>query len=161
MNAETAHLGLAFAKDKVYAVGGKKYHRSLRNAAVFDTASMTWRPVGALTAARGCHGIAVMDSVVYVAGGFDERGYVLASMERYDLAENRWRPAAAMSQGRAKFGMATLKESIYAVGGSSGGVLSSALMEKYYPALDKWSPVQATLRQPRADFGLAALDGCL
>ena len=67
----------------------------------FDAADGAWHEVAALGAARTTAAAAVLDGLVYVAGGRCDDDTPLATVERFSAARGAWEAVAPMAVARA------------------------------------------------------------
>ncbi|CAH8872425.1 unnamed protein product [Trichobilharzia szidati] len=106
---------------------------------------------------RRCRaGVAVVDGLIYVIGGFNGTLRV-RSVEVFDRIRNTWHSGPNMEFRRATLGVAVLNGLIYAVGGFDGIVgLNSA------EVLDVWSGSWRSIPSmacQRSSVGVGAVDG--
>lgn len=136
----------ALLDGSLYVIGGYRLAKNpcLRRVDRRDLAESAdgatgWQPVEQMLTARHECSAAVMDGLLYVVGGHDNRLERLASAERYDPRADAWRPIAPMWVTRSVAGCAVLDGRLYVVGGfgSQGKRLRSA--EVYDPATNVWS----------------------
>lgn len=81
---------------------------------------------------------AVVDSKVYLIGGYKPGAGTVSSVQMYDPATNTWTLRASMISARYGTGAAALNNKIYVFGGTGGGgVLNTT--EVYDPATDTWA----------------------
>lgn len=102
-------------------------------------------------------GVAAIDNVIYVVGGFDGEGRV----EAYDVEENTWRRVADLPAARNHVGVAALGGRIYCVGGFAGTSFQPTTeVYRYNPAVDRWDEV-APLPTARGALAVAVVGGRL
>ena len=140
------HRAVRLANGKVLVVGGTATEpsddRALASAELYDPASGTWKPTGALSLGRENPEIALLrDGRVLIAGGATGKfGHYtsVANAEVYDPKTQRWSPTGPMTQGRSQFTLTMLPDGhVLAAGGVSASALSSS--EIYDPASGTWS----------------------
>ena len=121
--------------------------------------------------ARSRLGVAALGDRIYAVGG--QRSFydglidqLLGVVEAYDPVANTWTTRARVS-ARTALGVAALDGRLYAVGGYTKlparynpGYRVADAVDVYDPAADRWD-ARAPLPTPRADLGVAALDGRL
>lgn len=106
---------------------------------------------------RSEHSASVLNGSIYVIGGRDVYGSIIASVERFDVDAQKWIRVAAMHTGRTLSGSAVLDGNIYTIGGSSNrNVLET--VECYNPGVNKWIRM-APLIVPRRHPHVVAVDG--
>lgn len=83
----------------------------------------SWEPMAPMSTDRcGPAAVVAANGRIYVAGGRDDAGNALATVESYDPATNSWRPEPAMSIGRQSLALVRVGDWLYAIGGHSGSV---------------------------------------
>jgi N-acetylneuraminic acid mutarotase len=123
----------------------------------FDTGDQTWRQVADLPADLNHPGVAALDGLLYVAGGFDRSYLAQEALFAYDPAADAWTERAPLPEGRGALGLVALDGLLYAVGGTReelGGPVTDAI-DAYDPAADAWDTV-AVLPTPREHLAVAA-----
>ena len=94
--------------------------KNLRSVERYDPAVFAggtwggWESVADMRVGRSGHAVAVLEGVLYVAGG-----YTTNSVESYDPARDRWNDVAGMNEIRANFAMGVLGHHMYAIAGWS------------------------------------------
>ena len=73
----------------------------------------------------------MINGKLYVVGGTNAAGVVLAATLVYDPATNQWSTKAAMPTARTRLGAAVINNQLYAVGGWATNDL--AKVERYTP----------------------------
>ena len=89
---------------------------------------------------RRAHAVAVLDGMLYVAGGRTD-AEASNSLHRYDPAANAWEEVASMRFARFACSAAVLNGKLYVAGGveEDDAVLSS--VECYDPSTNSWEEV--------------------
>lgn len=98
---------------------------------------------------RSVAGVAVLDGLLYIIGGFDGNNY-LQDADVYDPETNSWTSVSPLNDKRSATSVAVMKGRIFAVGGFNGQFLSS--VEVYDPTINQWSYV-CGMSIPRVHFG--------
>lgn len=98
---------------------------------------------------RSVAGIATLDGLLYVIGGFDGNN-CLSDVDVYDPQTNSWTSACPLNDQRSAASVAVMKGRIYAIGGFNGQFLST--VEVYDPNINQWSYVH-NMSVPRVHFG--------
>ncbi len=77
-------------------------------------------PFGSLLTARCCFGIASLNDMIYVVGGYN-RGDCLNTIEQFNPYENQWKLLPySMTSRRGRVSSTIVNNKIYAFGGSDG-----------------------------------------
>ena len=113
----------------------------------------TWATKAPILSPRWQAEPAVLDGVLYVAGGWKECT-PFADLESYDPGTDTWTQRAPMLTARGGHGVGVLDGRLYAVGGSTdcGHYISS--VEAYEPANNTWS-IKASLPKARSGHVVA------
>ncbi|MEL6178218.1 MAG: kelch repeat-containing protein, partial [Myxococcota bacterium] len=126
-----------------------------------DPMSGTWGTAAPMTVARQETSVVAMGGEVWVLGGFDDRGQVVATLEAYNPATNTWRSAADIPTPMHHSNAAAVDGKLVVVGFLVGfGFLPDGRTYMYDPATDTWSE-----RAPMPDgterggSGVAVVDG--
>jgi N-acetylneuraminic acid mutarotase len=94
--------------------------------------------VGQLPTPRAFAGAAVLDGVLYLAGGDDGRG-PLDAVLTYDPAQRVWTPRKPLAVPRSGPVVAALDGRLYVVAGTGADGEAVSEVEVYDPALDAWT----------------------
>ncbi|KAG0442862.1 hypothetical protein HPB47_015542 [Ixodes persulcatus] len=148
------------ARKSVYLIGGCHRHIGMRFGEGYSLASADkldlfrdqWSSLAPMAHMRSGPGTAVLNNLVYVAGG-ESDCLILDSGEVLDPVTNQWAAIAPMVQPRCMLGMCALDGFLYAVGGWVGAELGDTV-EKYDPVADCW-PKAALRPVPIANFRVA------
>lgn len=110
---------------KLYLIGGTMSldDPCTNTVAVFDFAAGTWGSAASMSTDRcGAAATVAANGRIYVAGGRDDPGQALATVESYDPATSSWRAEPSMSMGRQALALVRVADWLYAIGGHSGSV---------------------------------------
>jgi N-acetylneuraminic acid mutarotase len=122
-----------------------------------------WHRVAPMPTARGDFASAVVDGLVYVAGGYDNSDETSA-VERYDVALNRWTTIRPLPQPRGGDSGASLGGLFYVAGGyvtpAAGPDQLTASVLAYDPRRDAWTSV-APMHTARERLRLVQAGGFL
>jgi hypothetical protein len=136
----------------VLVAGGfnpKDYRAYLDSAELYNPATNTWRPTGAMTTRRTSFALTLLaDGRVLVAGGYQAHPsgsglLYLSSAEIYDPATERWTAVASMSTTRSSNTMSLLPDGrALIVGGKFRSERPDMLdtTEIYDPVANTWTP---------------------
>jgi serine/threonine protein kinase len=119
----------------------------------------TWVTKAPISSPRWQAEPAVLNGVLYVAGGWKECT-PFANLESYDPATNTWTQRASMHTARGGHGVGVLDGQLYAVGGSTDCGHYIASVEAYEPTSNTWS-IKASLPRPRSGHVVAVANGKL
>jgi len=119
----------------------------------------TWTTVAPMPTPRNTPAAAVIDGVLYAAGG-DDNGDVSRALEAYDPATNRWTSRAPMPTARGELAGAAVGQTLYAVSGACAQGFSciTGAVEAYDSTTDTWS-IRAALPTPRRLLFVGAING--
>lgn len=106
-----------------------------------DTPSGTWTSHPPLAAgARQETGVAALDGKIYVIGGFDAAGVVVATVEAYDPTARKWTSVAPFPRVIHHANTAAVGGKIYVVGGLADAAFRAiGDVYAYDPASNTWS----------------------
>jgi N-acetylneuraminic acid mutarotase len=109
---------------------------------------------------RGLSAAALLNDVVYIAGGESRSGEGGSKLlEAYDTVDNEIVRRKDMLVARERFAMVPVDGKLYAIGGVNlEGELNS--VHEYDPKTDHWK-VMAPMGEPRSDFSAAVVDGII
>lgn len=100
----------------------------------------------------------MVDGKIYVAGGRNQRGFTLNTLEVYNLKTAKWRVLEPMPTGRSGHAVAAVGGCLYVFGGevnrqSGAGIF--AQLEVYSAASGRWSRLP-DMPIPRHRMGAAS-----
>ncbi|RWS15867.1 actin-binding protein IPP-like protein [Dinothrombium tinctorium] len=151
-------------RKKVYVIGGvnkarnRNELRTLVTVEKLDTFKKQWKSLPPMKIARSCHGTAVLNNMIYVAGG--ERDSIINdSVEVFDLIDEKWQSAKNMLKPRTCFGMCALDNYIYALGGWIGNDADSSI-ERYDARRDIWEDC-GSMKLQQFGMGVVAHKGLI
>lgn len=147
---QRTEVAAAAIEGKIYVVGGFN-KPSLQNALkfaisndveVYDTASDSWSNTTPLPEGRHHAGIASLNGLLYVVGGFAQSfmsiWHAVPTVYQYNPATKEWRELAPMPTARGALGVAIYQNRLYAIGGYDGKHNSGAV-EIFDPKTNTWS----------------------
>jgi hypothetical protein len=136
---------VATVDGKVYSVGGLIGGANGGNtpkAYVYDPGAQAWSPIANMSTARDAPQTAAFDGKLYVFGGWDSSGALVATTEIYDPATDTWTTGASNPKPYAGAGVSVLGGKIYLVGGCAG-TCGTTDVQVYDPSSDSWSSAHA------------------
>lgn len=149
-------------RDIIFAFGGWSNGAASALMETYDSRVNKWFPVHTRTTPRAYHGIANLNGVIYVIGGFDGVNY-FNTVQAYDPVRRSWKVKANMHQARCYVSTVVLAHSgktfIYACGGYDG-IHRTNTCERYDPDENQWYPI-SPMNHQRSDASAAVLNGKL
>jgi serine/threonine protein kinase/N-acetylneuraminic acid mutarotase len=144
----------------------KFLRRTRADAAATDAAATKasntagkWTTKASISSARSRAVPAVLNGVLYVAGGWNVCT-PFANLESYDPVNDKWAQRAPMLTARGGHGVGALNGLLYAVGGWVGCGVETAAVEAYDPVTNTWSS-KAGLPSKRGGHAVAVANGKL
>ena len=159
------HGAVQLFNGRVLVAGGGAEEYSgavLASAEVYNPATNSWAPTGALQTARRGHTMTLLKTgAVLITGGTDANGTPLSSAEIYNPDSGGWSTVPSMSTGRALHS-ATLLEGgkVLVVGGTIQAWTQGSSTELFDPATSSWT-TQGSLSSPRQEHTATRLIGDL
>ena len=151
---------LAVLDGTLYAAGGWNTCTPYANLESYDPASDQWGARTPMRTARGGHGLAALNGLLYVVGGrLDCDYHMTASVEAYDPKTDQWSQRAPLPTARGGQVVAALNGKLYAIGGEAG-TQRLALNTEYDPATDTWTD-RAPLPSPRIGAAVVVVDNLI
>ena len=147
---QRTEVAAAAIAGKIYVVGGFN-KPNLQNALkfaisneveVYDTASDSWSNTTPLPEGRHHAGIASLNGLLYVVGGFTKSFMsiwdAVSTVYQYNPVTQEWRELASMPTARGALGVTVYQNRLYAIGGYDGKHNSGAV-EVFDPQTNTWS----------------------
>ena len=156
---QRTEVAAAAIEGKIYVVGGfnkPNLNNALKFAisnevTVYDTAADSWSFTTPLPEGRHHAGIASLNGLLYVVGGFTKSflsvWHAVATVYQYNPVTQEWRELAPMPTARGALGVAVYQNRLYAIGGYDGKHNSGAV-EIFDPQTNTWSS-GASMSTPR------------
>lgn len=129
---------------------------------VYDINTDTWSKAAPLPAPRNSAAVAIIDGLIYIAGGRTMRGGNTADLQRYDPRHDRWETLAPMPYAGGGINGAAAGGYFYVFGGEklgvpgAEGVLPHAV--RYHPASNQWQTLP-DMPNPRHGHAVVAIGG--
>ena len=139
-----SHQGVACVDGKIYTFGGfPPGGAAVASTYEYDIASNSWTQKADMPAPRGGMGVAVLNGVIYAAGGLPQDTATpgaLSDMASYDPATDTWQTLAPMPTARDHLIMEASNGILYAIGGRNYAHESAVTAnEGYNPTTNTWS----------------------
>ncbi|MGH2532712.1 MAG: Kelch repeat-containing protein [Thermomicrobiales bacterium] len=157
---ERSELAAAVIEEQIYVVGGFGGGERVDR---YDVATATWERVADLPVGVHHPGVAALDGILYVGGGYTGSGHgAVDHVWAYDRDMDAWEERAPLPVANGALGLAAVEGTLYAVGGATerlGGPVHGGV-EAYDPAADTWQP-RAAMPTPREHLAVVAGDGVI
>jgi len=146
-------------RDLIFTFGGWSSSSAVRIIETYDCRVNKWYEVnGPDTLARAYHGMAYLDGLIYVIGGFDGNKH-FSTVDAFDPISQTWTQKGNMTQARCYVSIGVLNGKIYACG-RFDGLTRTDSVECYEPATNQWTRV-SSMNYHRSDASAAVLYGRL
>ena len=147
----------AVVHGKIYVIGGSVHDKKLgRDVAtslveVYDPATDRWEKRADMPTERGATHAVVIDSKIYVIGGYNwQQGPLtdkfVASIEEYNPKTDQWRELPDMPMFKFMFASVVVNNEIYTIGGANtpGGnrLVRISDVDVYNPTTNTWREVE-------------------
>jgi hypothetical protein len=142
------------AKDgqEVVLAAGGVIDGVLTSACFYDSTTGC-NDVAPLLTARYSTAAATLNGKVVVAGGYDERGTVLDSVEQFDAETNSWTRLPSLLQSRRGHALVAVGSSLLALGGNKAAFEALSSVERYEADSGQWqqlTPLKFSRSYPAA-----------
>ena len=107
----------------------------------FDCAEAEWTEGTPMPSRTSSHQVYVQHGFIYVVGGRDFDGNIIADVFRFDLHTNQWSQVAPLGDPRVVGGMFVIDGVMYAANGCDVEEDCTSRIEGYNPMLDVWQDV--------------------
>lgn len=151
-----SEFAAAVIGDWIYVAGGFGGSSHLD---CFHPATNTWAIGPDLPAGVHHPGVASLDGVLYVAGGYTDEHLETDALWAYDPQSGAWDARASMPTARGALGLSAFGGKLYAIGGATGhlGGPVTGVVEIYDPEIDAWAS-GTDMPTPREHLAAAADD---
>ncbi|GAB6024625.1 hypothetical protein CHUAL_014257 [Chamberlinius hualienensis] len=143
-----AHRGL------IYLIGGKVQLKPSATVHAWDLKTRKTFLVKDMNVARCGIGVAELDGLIYVVGGYNKSGW-LRDVESYNPISDTWEMLSPLHEGKEGVGAVVVHNKLYAIGG-----VPVPTTEMYDPITDQWTKL-SRMRYARVYHGISALEGLL
>ena len=122
----------------------------------------SWQILEPLASPRQEVGVAALEGMIYVIGGFDTRGQSVNTVERYDPETDQWESVDDLPSPDPlnHAGVAVVDGRLFVVGGLRQRFSAVDTLFRYDPATEQWSEA-APLPAARGAMGVAVLGGLI
>lgn len=154
------HASLVAANGKLYFVAAQNggAFTPVGDTFEYDPITDAWQGRKPSPIPRGAAGAAVINGLIYVAGGVTDTG-ITGSLAVYDPAANEWDiDRTPMPLAREHVAACALAGRLHIVGGRIGGLNNQDAHDVYTPETDLWSTADS-LPTPRSGIAAAVLAG--
>ena len=130
---------------------------------VYDPASTTWDTAAPLSQPLHHAATAVIDSVLYVIGGYTNPGVpwiTTDAVSAYTAVSDSWTPRAPIPTPRGEHTAVVFENKIYVIGGHDQVGSDVGIVEIYDPLLDSWSE-GAPMPTVRHHYATAVVDSLI
>jgi N-acetylneuraminic acid mutarotase len=159
LSAPRFSFGAGTVNGIVYAIGGN--NPSLPSPVeAYNPADNTWSTVSQLPISSEGPAVAVLNGIIYVAGGHVSGGVASGVLQGYNPVTNTWLSGlASMPTARSHVALVAAGGTLYAIGGEtgSGSGTPTAVVEQYDPVGNAWI-VRAPMTTARANLVAGALN---
>jgi DNA-binding CsgD family transcriptional regulator len=159
MPTRRAHLALAVAAGRIFAIGGRTPQGVTSAVEVYDPPSDAWTPGSAKPTPVAYISAAAVGTNVYVPGGCDAGGTPRQVVEVYDVLSDSWHQVSPLPEPRCAYALGLLDERLYLFGGWDGEQYV-ATVYVYDPQADTWT-ASVPMDTKRGFAATAALEGRL
>jgi len=123
-----------------YAIGGVNADNAFTPAVeVYNAAKDSWTTAAPMPTARPNMAAAVIDGIIYVAGGRSLAG-ALSTVEAYDPKTNRWNSRASLPMPRDGATAAVIDGELFCLGGTNNDKFVSNVVI-YSPKANTWAAI--------------------
>uniref|UniRef100_T1IMJ6 Kelch-like protein diablo n=1 Tax=Strigamia maritima TaxID=126957 RepID=T1IMJ6_STRMM len=143
--------------DILFAIGGWSAGSPTSFIETYDTRADRWfLSVNTDYAPRAYHGLATVNSLIYMIGGFDGNEH-FNTVRCFNPVNKVWSEKACMYTPRCYVSVCVLDGQIYALGGYDGRIRMNT-GERYNPEANQWTMI-APMHRQRSDASSASLNG--
>lgn len=140
----------------LYVIGGSSDDNTYSNSVErYDPVEDKWTQLASMNYERRLFGCAVLNNMIYVAGGLSHRIY-LSSVERYDPANDTWTLIASLNCSRGGCALSVLNNTLYVFGGSDRNHLLDCV-EVYNEEKNEWVISDRKMTTPRRRFAIVSI----
>jgi N-acetylneuraminic acid mutarotase len=136
-----ARLSVAVVNGILYAIGGESVDtlegiptaETVRSVEAYDPATDSWTPKASLPLPVTGSAAAVVNGIIYVAGGGLSDATATVNVYAYDPSQDKWTVQPPMRTSRSVATASALDGTLYVIGGLGGDAWFLATVEAYRP----------------------------
>ncbi len=150
-------FGCVALGQRIYVIAGETRAGTTDSVDIYEPSEDTWHVGARKPTAVANVAAAVIGDEVYVPGGYDRDGRVVAAVEVYAPESDSWRSASPLPAPRCGYALAASGGRLYLFGGWDGSRYVADVLI-YDPEEDAWS-YGTPLGRPRGFAAAASFDG--
>ena len=162
LEARFCHSLVALTDGSLLAAGGSNVVDDSKTVEIYNVQNNQWEYTAPMNEVRLLAGSALLDGMVFVAGGFhhvydgDEEELVLDTFECYNTETNTWANLPSMKRRRYGFQLVAADGQLYALGGTDGHNSISSC-ERFCVGTNQWYDLPDMMIRV-SNFGAAVVD---
>jgi N-acetylneuraminic acid mutarotase len=126
----------------------------------YNPANNSWVRKAPMPAPRYGQAVAVVNGILYAAGGWGGSTGRVADLWAYNPTADVWSLKSPMRTARMSLAIAEVNGTLYAIGGELNGNSVVGTVEAYNPATDTWT-TRASMPTPRLGLAAATVNGII
>jgi DNA-binding CsgD family transcriptional regulator len=150
-------LAVAVHEDKIYAMAGDTPGGVTGVVEIYNPDDNTWEIGASKPTPVSNVAAAVVEGLIYVPGGYNAAGEVIATMEVYDPAHDTWDTRAPLPTPLCSYAIAAVDGKLFVFGGWDGDSYVASVYE-YDPQEDDWT-AKTAMSMARGFAAAGAVEG--